>query len=335
MRQVFLLGNDISDKVVSIPDVVTTAGDFGQLTVNDLPNITGDNQDGFWDNTNQGSPFYGAREISDYDIEIYNKSEKVYIGTIQGIQINNQDKTATVTLKSKIQRALEKGLVYASVENSNPATMIQEICSLYKIDCESASFGRANGVYELDNVRTSALFKNEGTVADGIQQILEIGIGRIYLQNNRLYYDVFREKETPVIFTASDKVDNTNGVTLFGHPNVTIIEKEPITGYNIKYIQGAAIFGDTENQGKSIDGSYASPVRIMTLQSAVWIGERWMDYFGKPQQIIDFSIASNYGKAMRITDPIGIEYRGRTFTTDITSINNSLQLESKLGGITR
>jgi hypothetical protein len=335
MRQVFLLGNDISDLIISISEININAGDYGQLTINDLPSIQGNNQRGFWDQTNEYSPFYAESQLSKFTIEIYNEGTFVYKGAIQSIQINNQEKTADITLKSDIQRKLEKGLIYASLPEANPSKMVQEICSLYKIPYDGSSFGKASEIYEADLVRTSAFFKNEGTVQDGIQQILEVGIGRVYSQNGILYYDVFKTKTVDPVFTASDNEDNAEGITLFAHPEITTSEKEPITGYNIKYVNGEAVFGDIEEQGKTIDGSYASPARISTLQAAVWIGERWMDYFSLSQQNISISVPARYGKSFLIDYPIGVEYQGKSYTVDLVSINNSLKLESKLGGLTR
>jgi hypothetical protein len=338
-RQVFLLGTDISDKIISIPDTVATAGDFGQLTINDLPSIEGDNRNRFWDKRNQASPFYGASQLSKFDIEIVNEGLVTYVGVIQGIQANNQSKTATITLKSDIQSKLEKGLVYDSDSESNPAQMVKEICSLYKIQTDSISFGRASSVYELDLVHVSGKFRNIGTVQDGIQQIIEVGLGRVYIANNCLYYDVFQPRTTDPMFTASDKVDSANGITLFSHPQTTAIEKEPISGYNVQFVGGlggsAATYGSSENQGKSIDGSTNSPVRILTLQAATWIGEKWMQYFALQQEQVAFSVPAKYGKTFAINNPIGIEYRGSSYTVDLISVNNSFKVASELVGVSR
>jgi hypothetical protein len=345
MRQIYLLNNDISQYVITVADIVLNIGDFGQLTINDLTTLQGDNTRRFWDKSNPASPFYGARELSNYEITIYNDDVLVFTGVIQSLQADNDNKTATITLKSYIQLGLEKGLIYASSAATNPAIMIQEICSLYKIDIDGSSFGRASSIYETDLVRTSALFKNQGKVLDGIQNICEIGIARVYSQFNKLYIDVYDPSDSDSVFTLSDKsyrdsaVERRQGVTLLGHPNINTVEKEPINGYNIQCVGGvgglAAVFGDSTAQGKSIDGSYNSPVRIMNLQSAVWIGERWVSYFANSQYIINCKTQSRYGKSIQLGFPIGIQYRGSEYSADIISLNNSLLNETAIGAMIR
>jgi hypothetical protein len=278
-----------------------------------------------------------VNDLSNYTLEIYNESQRVYIGSIQGLNASNQNKTATVTLKSEIQRKLEKGLAFASAEESNPATMVKNICSQYEIEIDATSFSNASAIYNESGIEISALFKGTGSVFDGIQQILEIGVARVYMQENKLYFDVYRDYDTPPIFYASDKTDNADGITLSSHPIVQKIEKQPLSGYNIKHVDllGESIFGSTNEQGKTIDGSYSSNVRIMTAATAVWIGERWLGYSNKPQQRINYSIPARFGTSMKINYANGIEYRGREVTVDIVSINNTDKLSSKIGGVTR
>jgi hypothetical protein len=337
MRTITLNGNNITSYILTIPNIENQASDYGQIATLAMPNLVGDNRTYFYDINNPASPFYGAIDLSKYSVEIIDNGLVIFQGTIDSLQSDNTTKQANITLKSDIQRILEEGLIYASdATSSDPATMVREICTLYKIPVNSETFNRSASIYNADNVSTTAFFQGEGTILDGIQQIAEIGCARVYTDNNALSFDVFSTRESDPIATFSDDRIDTSYKPLYSHINPQNIPKEPINGYKVEWVGGfPATFGNSEKQGKTISGTYSNTVRIMTLQAAVWIGEKWLEYFSTPQNLINFRISTKIGRSLRLNYPVQLRYRGINTIVDISSIDNSNIVYSEMWGQTR
>jgi hypothetical protein len=340
MPNVYLNGNDINQYIESVPTIVESAGDYGQIFSVEFPALSGINRDGFWDKTNPASPFYGARELSKFSIRIERNGVDVFEGVITKLTTNNQARTASVELKSNIQRNLEKGCIYASAYQSTPSEMASEIASLYNIEVNNNSFARSDSIYNSNSVYCSSFFRGGSTVLDAIQELARFGCARAYISKQKLNFDVFRPRTVASVFTASDKSDNTDGITLWSYPNIENNEKEPIEGYRIEYINGegplAATLGSSAQQTFTLNGGKGNAVRINTLQAAVWLGDLWVEYFNTPQEIISFTIPGRVGKSLDINMAIDLEFNNRaTLTIDIISIDNNEERFSVVRGLTR
>ncbi len=337
MRQVLLLGIDITRFVISISEITNSAGDFGQLSINEAPSFEGDNRLGFWDVGNPASPFFGENNLNKFDVEIFNNGQSVFKGFVQNITANNQARISSIVLSSVIQKTLEKGLIFASADTANPAIIASQICSLYKIPIDEISFSKSSGEYGKNLIVFSAFFKGETSILDGLQMIAELGLARIYNFNNRLHYDFFTIKSADPIATFSD---NSSGeVRIHSHPETEIIEKDNAEGYSVEWVGDVsgtkATFGIAENEGKTLSAGWGSPVRIMSLQSAVFVGEQWLAYLNKLHRKLLFDIPINFAKTLSLNDPIAINYRGILTTGDIISIDSSRRVSATVQILTR
>lgn len=336
MRIVYLSDIDITEYVIEIPDSEQAQGEFGQLLINDIPTMTGLNITSFWDQRYPGSPFYGAATLFDFPIRIEQDGVDVWKGHILSINADNEQGTAIVGLRSTLQATLEKGCIYVSSAPESPSQAIKNICYLYGIPIDTASFGYAEGIYSSDNVEiTVLLVRPDMSVLDAIQQIANIGIAQVYSVNGVLYYDVYREHSAPAIYTFDDA---EFGADLWRAPSVNSIEKEAIKGYSISYISGVAEFGTDVEKGKSIQAGGESPIRIETLQAATWVGEQWLSYLNRPQQLVQWECATSLAKSFILGSPIGISYtigQWDALTVDLCRISPGDRLKSILTGRTR
>jgi hypothetical protein len=328
---------DITEHVADVAQTKATAGDYGQLAINDINEIQGINTRGFWDTSNPASPFFNNLKEFTTKIEIYLENQKVFEGTIGSIKADNNSARATVFLKSELQTALEQGIIYASADQATPTEIVEEIANLYKIDIDVLSFSRSDFVYNQNNIFLSAFFQGETTVLKAIEQIAQIGIARVYADKNRLSFDVFREKtNSPVAIFTDDEDSNVN---LYSNPIVEIFEQETISGYQIEWIGGAGgslvTFGNEESRGKQINGGADQPIKIMTLNGAVWVGERWLEYLNSKVEKMSFKIPAAIGKSLSVLDAVQLIYKNRTYDLDIVEIDRSGLASYIITGIIR
>ncbi len=338
MQTILLDGNDISQYVNSIPPIVKNAGTYGQLIINDIQEFKGINTKRFWDLAAEESPFYNAKSLDVFAIEIIVDGVTTFAGKILNIDSDSTTKVATISLRSDLQTALEKGIVYVSTPADTPSNIVKDICNLYGIATDDRSFSRSNTEYLANSVQVSAFFRGETKLLGAFEQIAELGIARIYNVNQKIYFDVYREKTNdPVITFSSESAGEVNLYTMVGNK---LLEKDQIQGYSIEWIGGAGgslvTLGDETQRGITITAGYDNPVRIMTLQTAVWIGRKWFAYLNKVQKKISIRVPENVGKSLSIDDTVLVRYRDYSDTIiDIMSIDNSSLLFSFLVGLTR
>lgn len=329
---------DISRYVAALPRLAEQTAEYGQLVVVDLPTMTGENSQGFWDSRNPASPFFGA-SLNEMPISAERGGIEVWSGLIQGIRSDDRVRTAEVTLRSTIQRKLDDGAIYVSGTDTNPAntpaSIARRICELYGIPVDSGSFGRSHGIYSLDNALISALMITpELSVRDALQQIAQIGCARVYWDGVAMHFEVWETRTAPGIITFSD--DPANPARLIVHPMVEPLEKQEAKGYSVQWLGGVADFGAGQ---LSISAGPDAPFTIRSLQGAVWFGELWLEYLQSQQKRITFGVSAAYGRALRLSYPVSIEYSGGGWgsleTVDIVAIDNSSELVSTITGVTR
>ena len=340
MTQVFLDTIDISDFVTTVPALTLNIGEIGQLITNDLPTLEGLNISGFWDPRNPVSPFFGVPDLSVFPIVVKQDDVIVFTGAIQRITADNQARTASVSIRSVLQTALEHGVIYVSDSaTETPASAASAIASLYKIPVDSASFGVSEGIYQLNKVYVNVLLNRpEMTALDVFQALADIGVASIYSFAGVLYFDVFQVKTSASIFTFTDDPSGLDGATLWTNPTIEPVEREKINGYSIQTMQGLASYGDTSQQAKTLDGGPESSVRIMSLQAGNWIGLRWIEYLNQSQERISFGGPAQIGRALPLGAPVAINYTRANWPTtvvDLVSVDNTDRLMSQLIGLTR
>lgn len=329
---------DISRYVAALPRMAEQTAEYGQLLVVDLPTLTGEDSQGFWDARNPASPFFGAA-LNEQPISVERGGIEAWAGLIQGIRSDGRGRTADVTLRNTIQRKLDGGAIYVSGTDTSPADtparIAQRICELYGIPIDSGSFGRSHGIYALDNALISALLITpELSIRDALQQIAQLGCARIYWDGECLHFEVWETRTAPAIITFSD--NPSNPARLIVHPTVEPLEKQESLGYSVQWAGGTADFGAGQ---LSISAGPDAPFTIRSLQGAVWFGELWLSYLQAQQKRITFGVTAAYGRALRLGYPVGIEYSGAGWgsleTVDVVAIDNSSELVSTVTGVTR
>ena len=339
IQQVFMNDDDISEFVSAIPALVQQTGEIGQVIINDIPSITGQNRTGFWDAQSICSPFFGT-DPAKFEIRILQDGIQTYRGKIKNVKSDGVSRTAEVTLRSSIQEMLERGCIYVSPDGGEtPADAVRNIASLYKIPINTASFGISAAIYNTDNALVQVVaIDPDASVLEIIQQIADIGVAKVYAMNGFLFYDVFRERTSVPLVQFSDNPTNPDGTTLFSHPVTEISEREKVFGYSIQTMQGPVTFGTDDQQGRSISAGADSPVRIPTLQAGVIFGDLSLEYLNKVQRRITFQVPKRIGRELPIDAAVSVEYTSRdwTITTlDIIALDNSNKVFSVITGLTR
>lgn len=329
---------DISRFVVSMPRIAEQTADYGQFLVVDMPVLVGENSRGFWEERNPASPFHGG-DMAETPITVDRDGVLIWTGLIQGIRCTGRDRTAEVTLRSEIQRKLDSGCIYVSGTATNPAdtpaNIGRAICELYGIPVDSSSFGQSHGSYYLDNVLvSSAMITPEVTVRDALQQLAQIGCARMYFTDGKVHFELWRRATHTQIVTFSD--NPAAAARLLDHPATEPLEKQETNGYSVQWNGGEAVWG---TDPISVSGGPDAAFQIQSLQAAVWVGEKWLNYMTTAQRRISFAVSAQYGRALKLGYPIGIEYSGGGWDSiqlvDIVSIDNSNPLLSLITGVTR
>lgn len=337
-RKVYLFTTDVSQYVIDVPNIVQSTGEFGQLTINEIPSFTGNSIAGFWDVNNPVSPFYGAgSDLSGYTITIELDGVNVFVGSVLSIETSNHDGTSTVSLQSSLQKAMERGAIYASPAPETPSEAVAGILNFYLIPYDPGSFAASTAIYDADLVvcEVRAIDPNL-KVIDLLQNVLDIGVARLYSLNGVLFYDVYQTQTQASLATFSDAV--AGPVTIYSHPISGWVQKDQITGWSIDTVVGTFTTGNTAQQGKSISAGVDAPVRLLDANSAVWIGDAWISYLNQPQKRIEFGIPAAYGKSLPIGSAVTLEYNSMNWDTtilDLIEIENTTRVMSRIVGVTR
>lgn len=331
MIQIYLDGVDISRHCIDIDELAYNVGEYGQLFTIDTYNITLDNIRGLFDSDSANSPFYN-NELTNHKMAVYMNGSLITEGFISQCKPDSEKKTSVITLIPSNINKLDQSCIYASSEEATPSAIVSEICDLYKIPYDQLSFFGSSSVYELDNVYLSVFFENECSIREAIQQIAEFACARVYMYRNKLYFDVYRETSTSITPAYIFSDDSTIGiVNLWSTPRSENVNKQSLTGYKIEYIDGTAEYNTDGETNKSLNGDYGNPVRIMSLQSAVWIGEKWLEYLAKPQRRVKIRCASNIGNSLNLGYIVQITYNDKTEKYKVVGIKtNELYTELEL-----
>lgn len=341
MRQVLLNSNDITELVTKIPPLMQSSGDLGGLILNDISSIEGINGDGFWDVTNDASPFYLVADFQDFEIIIVDNGTEVFHGGMLAPISDMDTFKASITLQSRLQRILNRRIIHFA-SNDNPANIVKNLLEILGIEYDFTSFANASIIYNLNQVLINVYIPAPTmTGMELLQQIVNIGVARLYAEKSVIYYDVIQERTNIPLFVVSDRPDNPDGITLKQPYKVEPLQKQKMLGYSISYEDqiigpGSAVVGAEIDRSFSIDGTNSAPIRIVGLQSATWIGKRWKEYFNAVKTRVTFGVPAEIGKDVKLAMPCTFQYRNKADAIiDIDSIDPSSIVTYVLSGIIR
>lgn len=340
-RTITLLDQDISNLISDTPAVIYDAGEYGQVLFADTPSITGNNSNGIWDNQNPGSFLFGAINYDGFIVDVKVDGVSTIRGSIKSVRADNTSKITEIDVLTPLQKMLQQGCIYTSDdEPETPAVAAFNILDLYKIPCDSNSFSMSNTEYIQDDVyiMVNSLFPDM-TVLDVLQNLCEIGLARMYAINGIVFFDAFKINPEPVsIYTFSDRITNSDGITLFTEPKVELVEKEPILGYTINTATGPVQDGpESSDKGKSINGKADDPITIKDKAAGTSIGLRWVNYSQYRQTKITVGVPSRIASVLELGHTVTIDYSGGKWDfvdMTITGIDKSNPLITTLTGVT-
>jgi len=307
---------DITEYVHSRPVIVDEMPNFGQLMVSGITSLEVVNKWGWADVNNPASPFYGYATLEDFTITIKQDDETIYTGVVD--QVIKDGQLGTIEMEPTLQKVISKKCIFASDEISNPARIFRRICELYKIPYDSNSVNVSESIYELDEVRCSAYLLNpDMDIASVFQSLCDVGIARIYSYRNLFYFEAYQDIELIPVFTISS-VPSNPGNYLIQPPVISNLPRDPFVGYEIETTQGNATYQKGTGTMQSINAGNDSEVRINTLQSAVVIGERWIEYAGLSQKQVDFIVpAKTLGRELQLGYPVSVYDADSQSTIDV------------------
>lgn len=341
IRTITLQGQDISNLISDTPDVIYDCGEYGQVVFADTPSIIGNNSLGIWDNQNPGSFLFGAQSYDGFTMNVNVDGVDTINGTIKAVRANNTTKLAEIDVLTPLQNLLQKGCIYTSDdEPETPAVAAFNILDLYKIPCDSNSFSLSNAEYIRDDVyiMVNSLFPDM-TCLDVLQLICEISLARMYSINGIVFFDAFMIDLEPVsIYTFSDRITNSDGITIYSEPLVELVEKEPLTGYTVMTATGPVQDGpEDNNKGKSISGKADDPITIKDEAAGTSIGLRWVNYSQHGQTRITVGVPNRIASVLQLGQTVTIDYsQGKWSPVDIiiTGIDKSNPVMTMLKGVT-
>jgi len=321
--RVELIGNDISRFVASAPAIDSQAGEYGQLTVSPLPQLTGQNTTGFWDSRNPGSPFHNVSDLSIFTIDVYRDDVLEYTGGIDTITPAGNGTTAAVTLRSALQKGMESGCIYVTADDDEtPATAIRNILELYKVPIDSGSFGAAETILASFNVYCAvALVRPDLTVMDAVQQLAQMGVCALYAYGGKAYLDAYDGTVGTSIYTFSDS--HVTPTTIWSRPQTEPARKAAVAGYSIGTTAGRVSFGTSTDTGLTIEAGPDSPIKLLSLNAGIYTGETWSLFMSQASQRIRFETSPAIARSLPL---------GATVTLDRTA--ESWSVEGRVVGIT-
>ena len=340
-QRVELQGNDISAYVQSIPNVALEAGSYGQVTINPITSLVGLNTRAFWTASNPASPFFNNPDLKSMDLRIYLNDVLTFQGGILSINTNGAARTASVSLRSVSQILNESGCIYSSIEPESPAMAASMILTRYGVPFDSGSFSAANQFYVNEGVlvRVQTLSPDQ-TILSVLQRLTEIGVARLSLVNNELRWDSFDvTNDDPPLYTFTDEQGNPDGITLLTPaPNDEALQKDALESYNVTWLgTPTAAYGNQERPGKAIDGGPDQAVRITDFDTAVWVGDRWLQLLQRPQRRITVHVPERIGRTVQLAMAVAVDYSkwNRAIIMDVVRINSSTKTTTQIVGLTR
>ena len=336
-RTVLISGYDMTKFIVNIPSITQEKSDYGQLAISESITLTGDNSTGIWYVDNMYS-FFFSKDVSTMDIKIYNRDILEYDGTINTINTNRQ--TAEITCKTDLYKAMNTRAYYIS-ENDTPAQICKDILEYYGYTCDSASFQKSIDVHAYYGVYCIVQYayglESSITLLDLLQSLADIGIARLYIVNGVFYYEAYDYADVPdVSIYIEDKHIATDVET-------SNYENNRIDKYSITYYNGAndeTVTGGTGSETsstKNLDYGINNPIRITSLASAVYIGERYLELSRKNKNSVSIGIFKEIASPLSLKSTIAITNQNMGWIDrqiEILSIDNSNTLYTAITGVT-
>ena len=335
--EVFINNDNVTKFVSDVPEIVQSTGEFGTLIINDIPQITGINTTEFWDAQSNRSPFKGA-DVKGFPLRIEEEGVIIFDGRIKSILVSDDEHSATVSLRSIIQDAIDTPIRYVSENKETLAGVVQRIASLFKITIDSGSFSASIAEYTEDKAFVTANMVNaDMKMIDLFQQIASMGTARIYASNSVLFFEAFEISDRISLETFTDDIDSPR-VTLWSRPVPETVEKQSANGYSIDTLKGNVNTGSDTDQSLTIAGGPDSPVRIVNRPAGVALGEKKLRYINQLQNRITFEVPTTIAKSFPLGQACTIEFTTGDWDdtiVDISEVRPGDGVATTLVGLTR
>jgi len=313
---------------------------IGQVLINPIPTMVGIDTDGFWNPQNPASVFFGYNDYSVFEVTAYDEGIEVFSGRIKNISRQSND-TVNVQMQTELQIALNKNLIYSGL-SMNPARLFMDMCQKYNIKYDPVSTLRSSNIYELDEIVVSSDVLVPNTpILSWLQQLAQTGVASIYSIGDYLYYKVYESGSIENPVCTLENTSDSDEYWLLSKPILSSREKEIPEGYLITYYDPdfskedqTAPFG-IEDNAFSISGGQNDLIRIDTLQSAVWIGEKWLSFLSRTDAPVQLGIDTKLARDLKIGYPIRLVMNDGTIpmNIEIESLTTNNAIETILGGL--
>lgn len=343
MISVTILDYDVSQYIVGNSfELIRAKSEPGQVLINAMPSLQGIDIDGFFNPLNPASIFYGVNDLSIYPVKIYQYDVLIFDGFLQKIE-RNADRTVSLSLQTELQKTLDRNIIYNSGDTPvTPVDIFIEVCELYNIDYDTVSCNMSRAVYQLNGVQvTASILEPTVTLLAFFEQLSQIGIASIYSIGNKLYYDIQETAEQLPVLTLSNGYEQSSYYIL-SPPIITSLQKQFIAGYAVTYYDPllsktdlTQSFGDQQN-AFALSGGLNDPITIRSLQSAVWLGEQWLEYLTLTENLITMDIRTPIARELKIGYPIRLDMQDGTEPRNyiIQELSTTNGVQSRLRGKT-
>lgn len=326
-------GIDITEYLTEYPTIP-----FGRSNYGDFPSLGNisidlDNTNQLFNPQNDKSFFYG-NNWQGWDSKIYEVSgeDLIWEGVLSNLSISNNMKKTSLSMLNRFTLYLDKIIPYYSEDLKSPAEIAKNICILYGIPYDNASFTRSANIQELNGVIISANinFENNLNLYDGLKMLADVGVARLYIWKNKLYYDTYDQDYSNSLIYVPNNV-------IWKIDPLQTLDRNPLTSYSIVTESGVAITGGVEtDEGnlKTLDLSYNNPFSTASLTGANYIGNTYMEISQKTIYQVDIQMKRGYALILEPTSKLNINLPPYIYDTnfEIMNIDNSGNLYSNIQG---
>lgn len=334
IRKVFIGGYDVSDFIISIPELIESKNDIGQLSITENIVIVEDNSSGIWYLDNYKSFLYN-KDITTLKCVIYNDDNIEFEGLLLSVDTNKS--TSNITIKSKMYDLLNQNTVFIS-DVDTPAVVTMDILDFYGFDIDMSSFQKSHTIHTAYSLECQVICLPSNyaniTLIDVLQNLANIGVASLYFSNNKFYYKAYdpalEEPDTSVFVSKEDIAQNFN---------ITNVVVERIDNYTIKWANqepNNLVFGGDFSSYKSLqnmDYGLDNYIHIKNSVGCTYIGNSYVALSKLKKYSIDLVLYKEVGAVLNIGSIVSISESSIGWVDkkfEVFSINKSHKFLTKL-----
>lgn len=332
MRYTFYLNeyHDITELMITLPyitdSVISEMGDLQYKATFEVNNTSE------WLSEDNENSIIKGIPSNYYNISI--KDELMGITIYKGNIIEIHEKPNKIAEIVTIGQSDEKQKeLKTSIISSNILEIIQELSDFFEIDYDYPSFSRTNQGLEEKTFTISASEDNPQKLADILKQLGEtLGLW-IYIKNNIVYC-------FPIILNPDDlKIEFTNEQILNFETSQSY--DKIINEYNIRHLTDVTQTDEKNNNTGydsrklygiktiDIDGSASSNITIPDQETAILIGDKYIQRYKDVFDIITFTIEGEIGIYLDLIDIVKINKYNKKYVVlnkEIDLIGNKINI---------